>query len=69
MSGENLVDAQPSIQNQRNEPTVSFTLEFSLVSSFLPSSLNAALVALSIEPCKLSKAFYIATFPIGTGDS
>ena len=27
MSGENLVDAQPSIQNQRNEPTVSFTLD------------------------------------------
>ena len=26
MSGENLIDAQPSIQNQRNEPTVSFTL-------------------------------------------
>ena len=26
MSGENLVDAQPSIQNQQNEPTVSFTL-------------------------------------------
>ena len=25
MSGENLVDAQPSIQNQQNEPTVSFT--------------------------------------------
>ncbi len=27
MSGENLVDAQPSIQNQRGEPTVSFTLD------------------------------------------
>ena len=27
MSGENLVDAQPSIQNQQNEPTVSFTLD------------------------------------------
>ena len=27
MSGENLIDAQPSIQNQQNEPTVSFTLE------------------------------------------
>jgi protein-export membrane protein SecD len=27
MSGENLVDAQPSIQNQNNEPTVSFTLD------------------------------------------
>ena len=27
MSGENLVDAQPSIRNQRNEPTVSFTLD------------------------------------------
>ena len=27
MSGENLVDAQPSIQNQRSEPTVSFTLD------------------------------------------
>ncbi len=27
MSGENLIDAQPSIQNQRNEPTVSFTLD------------------------------------------
>ncbi len=26
MSGENLIDAQPSIQNQQNEPTVSFTL-------------------------------------------
>ncbi len=27
MSGENLIDAQPSIKNQRNEPTVSFTLD------------------------------------------
>ncbi len=27
MSGENLIDAQPSIQNQGNEPTVSFTLD------------------------------------------
>ena len=27
MSGENLVDAQPSIQNQQNEPTVSFKLD------------------------------------------
>ena len=27
MSGENLLDAQPSIQNQQNEPTVSFTLD------------------------------------------
>ena len=27
MSGENLLDAQPSIQNQNNEPTVSFTLD------------------------------------------
>ena len=27
MSGENLVDAQPSIQNQQNEPAVSFTLD------------------------------------------
>ena len=27
MSGENLIDAQPSIQNQNNEPTVSFTLD------------------------------------------
>ena len=27
MSGDNLIDAQPSIQNQRNEPTVSFTLD------------------------------------------
>jgi protein-export membrane protein SecD len=27
MSGENLVDAQPSIQNQNNEPTVTFTLD------------------------------------------
>ena len=27
MSGDNLVDAQPSIQNQQNEPTVSFTLD------------------------------------------
>ncbi len=27
MSGENLIDAQPSIQNQQNEPTVSFTLD------------------------------------------
>ena len=26
-SGENLIDAQPSIQNQNNEPTVSFTLD------------------------------------------
>ena len=26
MSGENLIDAQPSIQNQKNEPVVSFTL-------------------------------------------
>ena len=25
MSGENLIDAQPSIQNQQNEPTVSFS--------------------------------------------
>ena len=25
LSGENLIDAQPSIQNQNNEPTVSFT--------------------------------------------
>ncbi len=27
ISGENLIDAQPSIQNQQNEPTVSFTLD------------------------------------------
>ena len=27
MSGDNLVDAQPSIKNQQNEPTVSFTLD------------------------------------------
>ena len=27
MSGENLIDAQPSVQNQQNEPTVSFTLD------------------------------------------
>tara|TARA_Y100000816_G_C26107972_1_gene589613 strand:+ start:5176 stop:6714 length:1539 start_codon:yes stop_codon:yes gene_type:complete len=27
MSGENLIDAQPNIQNQNNEPTVSFTLD------------------------------------------
>jgi len=27
MSGENLIDAQPSIQNQQNEPTVSFKLD------------------------------------------
>ncbi len=27
MSGENLIDAQPSIQNQRNEPAVSFSLD------------------------------------------
>ena len=27
MSGENLIDAQPSIQNQQNEPAVSFTLD------------------------------------------
>ncbi len=27
MSGENLIDAQPSIQNQQNEPTVSFSLD------------------------------------------
>ncbi len=27
MSGENLIDAQPSIQNQQNEPIVSFTLD------------------------------------------
>ena len=27
MSGENLIDAQPTIQNQQNEPTVSFTLD------------------------------------------
>ncbi len=27
MSGENLIDAQPSIKNQQNEPTVSFTLD------------------------------------------
>jgi protein-export membrane protein SecD len=27
MSGENLVDAQPNINNQNNEPTVSFTLD------------------------------------------
>ena len=27
MSGENLIDAQPSINNQNNEPTVSFTLD------------------------------------------
>ena len=27
LSGENLIDAQPSIQNQNNEPTVSFTLD------------------------------------------
>ena len=27
MSGENLIDAQPSIQNENNEPTVSFTLD------------------------------------------
>ncbi len=27
MSGENLIDAQPNINNQNNEPTVSFTLD------------------------------------------
>ena len=27
MSGDNLIDAQPSIQNQQNEPAVSFTLD------------------------------------------
>ncbi len=27
MSGENLIDAQPSVQNQKNEPIVSFTLD------------------------------------------
>ena len=27
MSGENLIDAQPSIKNQQNEPSVSFTLD------------------------------------------
>ncbi len=27
MSGENLIDAQPSVQNQQNEPVVSFTLD------------------------------------------
>ena len=27
MSGENLIDAQPNINNQSNEPTVSFTLD------------------------------------------
>ena len=27
MSGDNLIDAQPSIQNQQNEPSVSFTLD------------------------------------------
>ena len=27
MSGENLIDAQPNIQNQNNEPTVSFKLD------------------------------------------
>ena len=27
MSGENLIDAQPNISNQKNEPTVSFTLD------------------------------------------
>ena len=27
MSGENLIDAQPSIKNQQNQPTVSFTLD------------------------------------------
>ena len=27
MSGENLIDAQPSIQNQQNSPTVSFSLD------------------------------------------
>ena len=27
MSGENLIDAQPSIQNQNNTPVVSFTLD------------------------------------------
>ena len=27
MSGENLIDAQPSIQNQKNEPSVSFSLD------------------------------------------
>ena len=27
MSGENLIDAQPSLQNQQNEPMVSFTLD------------------------------------------
>ena len=27
MSGENLIDAQPNIQNQQNEPTVSFKLD------------------------------------------
>ena len=27
MSGDNLIDAQPSIQNQNNEPTVTFTLD------------------------------------------
>ena len=27
MSGENLIDAQPSIQNQQNSPSVSFSLD------------------------------------------
>ena len=27
MSGDNLIDAQPSIQNQQNQPTVSFSLD------------------------------------------
>ena len=27
MSGENLIDAQPSIQNQNNESSVSFALD------------------------------------------
>ncbi len=27
MSGDNLIDAQPSVQNQQNEPVVSFTLD------------------------------------------
>ena len=27
MSGDNLIDAQPSIQNQQSQPTVSFSLD------------------------------------------
>jgi protein-export membrane protein SecD len=34
MSGENLIDAQPNINNQNNEPTVSFTLDRSGAQKF-----------------------------------